>query len=346
MKYLILTVVIVFLFATPVKAMEYEAPQVPQSGSAYMPKETTSFSAGLWSIIKEGIKEVRPDIADAAGICISIIVCFTLCSIVNTFPGSSGKLVQLVSALIIGYLLLQPSNALIRLASNTISDLCQYGKMIFPVLTSALAANGGITKSTALYAGSVAFNTVLSAIISSFILPLIYIFLCISVASAAIGEEQLEKIKGFIKWLITWSLKIMLYTFTGYMGITGVVSGSTDAAALKATKLTISGVVPVVGGILSDASETVLVGAGVVKNVIGVYGLLAVVAVWIGPFVKIGIQYLLLKLSNAVCETISTKNNCKLLLDFTTAMGLLLAMTGVVSLFLMISIICFMKGVS
>jgi stage III sporulation protein AE len=127
------------------------------------------------------------------------------------------------------------------------------------------------------------------------------------------------------------------------MGITGVVSGSADAAALKAAKLTFSGVVPVVGGILSDASEAVLVGAGLVKNAVGVYGLLAVLAIWIGPFIKIGAQYLLLKMTHALCGAFSADTAGKLIQDFSTAMGLLLAATAAICVLFLVSIICFMK---
>jgi len=143
---------------------------------------------------------------------------------------------------------------------------------------------------------------------------------------------------------MTWGLKIILYVFTGYMSITGVITGTADAAAVKAAKLTISGAVPVVGGILSDASEAVIIGAGVMKNAVGVYGLLAVVAIWITPFLQIGSIYLLLKLTAIVCSVFGVKESSDLIEDFSGAMGLLLGMTGTVSLLILISTICFMKG--
>ena len=346
MKYLFTIIIILLLFATPVSAVDFQAPTVPNSGEAYMPDDTQSFSAGLWSIVKEGISHIKPSIYDATGICLSIIASVILCSIVKVFPGSSGKMVTLIGAMLIGYLLLNPSNTMVNLGSTTVQELSDYGKLLFPVLTAAMAASGGVTKSAALYTGAVAFITFLCSLISSVIVPLIYIYLCVAVASGAIGEMTLEKVKSFIKWLITWSLKIILYAFSGFMGITGVISGSADAAAIKATKLTISGVVPVVGSILSDASETVLVSAGIVKNSVGVYGLLAVIAVWIGPFIKIAVQYLLLRLTCVICEIFSVEHTSKLIQDFASALGLLLAMTGTVCLLLLISIVCFMKGVA
>ena len=118
-----------------------------------------------------------------------------------------------------------------------------------------------------------------------------------------------------------------------------------DAAALKAAKLTISGAVPVVGGILSDASEAILVSASLAKNAAGIYGLLAFISIAVLPFVKIGIHYLLLKVTTATCGIFGIKSLTNLLKDYASAMGLLLGMTGAVSLLMMISTVCFMRGI-
>ena len=174
---------------------------------------------------------------------------------------------------------------------------------------------------------------------------MVYIFLAFSIGCSAIGEDILKRLRDFLKWLVSWCLKIVLYVFTGYITITGIVSGTTDQMALKAAKLTISGAVPVVGGILSDASEAVLVSAGLVKNAVGVYGLIAIAAIAMGPFLRIGVQYLLLKLTAAVCGVFGNKKTTELVGDFSSAMGILLAMTGAVCLILLISMVCFMKGV-
>ena len=99
------------------------------------------------------------------------------------------------------------------------------------------------------------------------------------------------------------------------------------------------------GNIISDASEAVLVSAGIMKNAAGVYGLLAILAIWIGPFIQIGIQYLLLKLTSGICEMFAVKSMAELMKDYSTAMGLVLAMTGTECLLFLISTICFMKGV-
>lgn len=324
---------------------QFTPPQVPQSGAELMPADTASFGEGLWQLLRDALAGLNPDLSEAAGVCLGILAVVLLISVLKLFPGAAEKTADFVGAVGICTLLLKSSNSLISLSVNTIADISQYGRLLLPVMTSALAAQGSVTASTALYAGTAFFDTVLCSLLTKLLIPAIYIFLTLSAANAAMGEEVLKKLAGFVKWLSAWILKTILYVFTGYMGITGVVSGTTDAAALKAAKLTISGVVPVVGGILADASEAVLVGAGVVRNAAGIYGILAILAVFAGPFLRIGCHYLLIKLTGAVCAVFGAKRCTDLVGDFSTAMGLLLAMTGSVCLLQMISTVCFLRGV-
>ncbi len=213
-------------------------------------------------------------------------------------------------------------------------------------MTAALAAQGGVSSSVALYTGTAFFNSLMASSIKNILTPMIYLFLGLSTACACLGEEMLIRLRDGLKWLMTWLLKTVLYIFTGYIGITGVVSGTTDAAALKAAKLTISGVVPVVGGILSDASEAVLVGVGTAKNAAGLYGIFAILAMFLGPFLKIGAHYLLIKGISLICSVFGNKRTAGLITDFSSAMGFVLAMNGAVSMMLLISVVCYMKGVS
>lgn len=345
MKKLLIPIFWLLILLIPVRAMEFSAPIAPDRAQTYMPQETESFGEGLWYVIKTAISELQPSMAETSAICLSLIVVNILVSVLQNFSGSGKLTVEIAGILLISVVLLQPANALLQLGIETIEDLSAYGKLLLPVMTAAVAAQGGATTSAALYTGTVFFNSVLITFITKLIVPMIYVYLCLCIAGSLIGESMLKALLKFVKWAMTWCLKIILYTFTGYIGITGVISGTTDATALKAAKLAISGAVPVVGGILSDASETVLVSVGMMKSAAGIYGVLAIVAIGIGPFLQIGVQYLLLKVSAAICAGIGTKKTANLIQDFSGVMGLVLAMTGTVCLLLLISIVCFMKGV-
>ena len=81
------------------------------------------------------------------------------------------------------------------------------------------------------------------------------------------------------------------------------------------------------------------------KNAAGLYGIFALLAIFLNPFLKIGIHYILLKATAAICGVYGAKSAIDLIDDFSATMGLLLAMTGSVCLLLLISTVCFMKGV-
>ena len=328
-------------------AVEYDIPAAPSSVAQIVPKEAETFGQGLWQVIKACIREVNPALTKAAGVCLQLAAVVLLAGLVSGFvSGYSTKAVQVAAAVAVGTTLLEPSVALIELGVETVQSLSEYGKLLLPVMTSALAAQGGTTSSVGLYAATALFDSFLSTAISSLLLPMIYLFLGLAVGNAALNEPILAKIRDFLKWLMTWILKISLYLFTGFLTVTGVVSGSADAAALKAAKITISGAVPVVGSILSDASEAVLVGVGVLRNAAGVYGLITVIAIFMAPFVQIGCQYILLKATGALCGSIIKNGATGLIHDFSAAMGLIVAMTATQTVLLLVSTVCFMKGVS
>ena len=335
------------LFLLPVtqaSAMEITAPRVPESAQQWMPDNTASFADGLAELFEKALFQLRPELKEAAAVSSSILAAAVLLSVVRCFLGKHKRTVGFVGTASVALVLLHNSNAMVQLAAETLRKLSDYGKLLFPVMTSAMAAQGAVTTSAALYVGTSVLDLVLGYLLSDLLLPGVYLFLAVSVTFAATGEPLLKRIREGMKKVISWFLKTALTVFTTYMSITGVVSGTTDAAALKAAKVTISSVVPVVGGILSDASEAVLISAGILKNAAGIYGILALLAILLEPFLKIGIQYLVLKAVAAVCAIIEGDNIAQLLDDVSTAMGLLLAMTGAVCVLLLISTICFMKG--
>lgn len=346
MRKLIVAAIAALLLAMPVSALELTAPEVPEAGAQIIPEDTENFGGALKELVRKAISKVRPDLQEASRTSVTVLCTALILSVLQSFSGNTKRVTETAGTVLIASVLCMSTNSLIRLGSDTVMELSEYGKLLLPVMTAALAAQGGAASSAVLYTGTAAFDMLLSNLINKLLVPMVYLFLALAVANSAVGEEILKKMRDLIKWFIGWSLKILLTVYTTYISISGVVSGTTDAAALKATKMTIATFVPVVGGILSDASEAVLVGAGLVKNAAGIYGILAALAVFLSPFLKTGIHYVFLKLTAAICGMYGSKHLTDLVEDFTAAMGFLLAMTGSACLLLLISTICFLKGIA
>ena len=326
--------------------LNYTAPLPPEDVQQWIPQSSEGFGADLWKVFTAALQTLQPELAEAAAACIGILGVMIVLSILRTLPGKASSASDLVGVLAVCALLLQQTGTLIQLTAKTVQELSEYGKLLIPVMTAAMASQGALTTSTALYSATALLNALLTKGIAVLLIPMIYIYLALAAAASATGEKLLDSLGDFVQWLTGWCLKLILYVFTGYMSITGVVSGSVDAAAIKATKLTMSGFVPVVGGILSDASDAVLLGASVMKNSVGVAGLVALFAIWIAPFLRIACMYLCLKLTAALCDAFDVPKVNGLLKRFSSAMGLLLGMTASVCIMLLVSVVCFMKGVA
>lgn len=345
MRRIIILLIVLLFLPISVNASEFTAPVAPEEAQKYMPEKSESFIEDLLYVVSAAIGEIYPHVQDAAGICVALIATTLLISVLQCLSDITKQTAELVGVLSVGLLLLEPTYTLITLGIETVTSLCQYGKLLLPVMTAAMAAQGAVTTSTALYTGTALFNTILTSAIQALGIPMTYIYLVLGIANSSVSNPILQKLQKFIKWCLTWTLKLSIYLFTGYLGITRVVSGTVDASAIKATKLALSGLVPVIGKVISDASETILLSADVMKNAAGIYGLVAIAAICIIPFIRIGIQYLMLKITASVSSVFGCKSTIQIMEDFSCAMGFLLAMTGTLSVLLLVSTVCFMKGV-
>lgn len=344
MRKFIILIFLIPLLIQPTVAMEFTAPAAPDGAKDYLPQNSSSFSEDLLYIARKAINAFLPSLSEAARACVTVLAVSILVSTLKGFNGLSARFVELVSTLSIATALLLPSNSLISVGISTIESISEYGKLLIPVITASLAAEGGSVTSASLYTATILFNTVITIVISKLFIPMLYGYIAISIAKSFVDESILGSIHKFCKWLMTWILKISIYVFTGYLGVTSVITGKVDAAAVKAAKIAISGTVPVIGNVISDASETILLSASLMKNAVGTYGLLVIIALWIGPFLKIGAQYLTLKITGAVSDVFGSKQTVGLIQDFSSAMGFLVAMTGTLCLLFFVSIVCFMKG--
>lgn len=269
------------------------------------PDGMPDFRSGVRSILRAAAGGSGGALRSGLRLCAVLLAMVTLCAVVRMSAQKDPvNAVSAVGALGICAACLGGMQSMISLASETVTRLSDYSACLLPVMASAMAMSGGTVSAGTLYAGTALFSGLLSRLIARLLLPGVSVYLVVAAAEAALADSLLSELREFVGWLISKSLRVVLFVFTGYLTVTGVISGSADAAAVRATKAAVSGMVPVVGSILSDASETLLASASALKSSMGVFGMLAVLAICLTPFLKIGAQYLLLKGTAAVSGTI------------------------------------------
>ncbi|MDR0917526.1 MAG: stage III sporulation protein AE [Oscillospiraceae bacterium] len=265
---------------------------------------------------------------------------------VTMLPTGHGNYAVLAGVLAISAVSLATVNTFIGMGARVLDDLVTFSRMLLPTLAAASAASGAITSASVKYAATTLFLNILITGMRTVIMPLIYAYCAVSVAESAVGTDALAGVSNLIKWLVKTLLTGFSLVFVVYMSITGVIASTSDAAAVKATKTMISTVLPVVGSILADAADTVLSGAAILRGAVGVFGVLAVVAVCAVPFLKLGVNYLLFKAAGGLSGAVADSRISKLINAFGTAFGMTLAMAGVCAVMLFVAIISTIRFVT
>ncbi|MCI2058827.1 MAG: stage III sporulation protein AE [Oscillibacter sp.] len=302
----------------------------------------------IWDGIRGQMDEIlRSRLRDAVGILLVVLLCGVaegFCR--GTEAGISARLTSVAGALAISLLTAGSMDTLIGLGADTLGALSDFSKVLLPTLAAAAASAGAVGTATVQQVTAVFFVDLLLRLINGLLLPLVYLYIGTLTAAAMLPESRLSWIAEGLKKTVTWILSAVLVAFTLYLSAVRIISGSADTAAVKVAKAAIAGAVPVVGSILSEASETVLAGAGLLKSTIGIFGMLAVLAVSIYPFLQLGIQYLLYKLTAFLAGTVGTPELCRLIDGLGGAFGLVLGMVGAGALLILISVLSCVAAVT
>jgi stage III sporulation protein AE len=314
------------------------------------PSGATGFSDGVGRILEQAAGQVKDVLRQRLRGAASILLVAVLCGAVEgAYQGAGGKptpYLSMAGALSVTALTAGSLDSLLGLGAETIDQLSTFSKALLPTLAAATAAAGAVSTATFQQVTTVFLADLLMNLIDGLLLPLVYLYIGVLTAAGCLPGGRLEPIAAGIKKVVTWVLTTSLLVFTVYLSVAGVVSGAVDGAAVKVAKAAISGAVPVVGGIIAEASETVLAGAGLLKNTIGVFGMLAILAVCVYPFLQLGIQYLLYKLTAFLAGAVGTPGLCKLIDGLGDAFGLVLGMTGACALLLLVSVLSSVAAVT
>lgn len=303
----------------------------------------SDFSGGLSSIFSGALEDSGTAIRTALSLCCRILAIVLMCAVLTGLGGKHNEAMELAGVLAVGLVCVGQASGFFSLMAETIDAMTAFSSFLFTSLAAATAATGSVGTAGALYGVTVALCGSLSRMLELLFLPAISCYMALMIANYAIGDDSLRTVGDTIRQLTVSLLKLLILAFTAYLSLTGVIRGSADSAAVKAAKLAISSAVPVVGSMIADASETLLVSAGLLRSGIGVFGLLGVLAISIGPFLETGISYLMLKLTAAAASVTGEKRLSGLISAMAGAMGLITAVTGVCTLLIMIGCVCFMK---
>ncbi len=280
---------------------------------------------------------LRSGVRDAALLTLTALICGAAGGIADA--AGETRYVSWCGVLALTTLAAGDLRALIGLGARTVDDLGTLSKLLLPTLATAMAAGGFASTAGVWQVTTLMVCEVLSDAVERLLLPLVYCYIAASAAGAMLEESRLDLLADGIKKLVTGGLTALVAAFSGYLAVAGVLTGSADRTAVRVTKLAVSGAIPVVGGVLSELTESVLATAGTLRSTIGAVGVLAIGAVCVVPLLRLGIQFLLYKLTAFAAGLVGTKALGEYLDRLGGAFALVFAMTATCALVLMVALL-------
>lgn len=199
---------------------------------------------------------------------------------------------------------------------------------IFPILLTLLTSIGG-TVSVGVYQPAMAvLSNVIINVFISFLFPLFILYTVLTLINNLSTSIKLDKMTGFISSLFKWTIGIIFTIFLGFASMQGLTAGSIDGLSIKTAKYTLKSYIPIVGGYMADGIFLVLAGCNLIKNAVGLCGLLLIFSTLISPLIEIIVFMLALKFVSAIVEPLGNGKLASLISGLAKALQMLIAMVA------------------
>lgn len=196
---------------------------------------------------------------------------------------------------------------LVKDIKQTIEVLSGVVNAVYPPLITLLTAVGGGVSTGLFNPGLAVVASVVGNIMTIVVLPLFIATVVFSIVGSISDNVKLDKLQSASRYIGSGVMSLTFGGLIAYLSLSGLIGGTVDSASIKATKYLVSSYVPVIGGYLSQGVDLVRVGMVIVKNAVGVSGIIAVVLIVLSPAVKLFALTVGLKLTAGIIEPITDK---------------------------------------
>lgn len=304
-------------------------------------EETLSFQGVMKKLFSILTSEIKSNMGNLIKLLTIAVIAAVFTNFSHTFQNSQvAEIGFYVTYLLMFVILASTFIQATSISSDTITKLLDFMKALVPTYCMTVAFCTGASTSVLYYEGILVLITVVNVVLIKVIIPLANIFMMATLADNITAEDTLSKLTELLSTVIKWVLKTLLAVVIGIGTVQSLIAPALDqvkrSSIIRATDM-----IPGVGGILSGVTETVL-GAGVLlKNCVGVAGMVAVFAICAVPLIKLLIFVLIYKVLAAAIQPISDKRVVNCVSACAQATGLLLqtVFVGVVLFEIVITIV-------
>lgn len=237
----------------------------------------------------------------------------------------SPETVTLIGSSCVACLLAVPVVSLITDSFSVLEALSVFTSSFSGVFCAVVSASGGVIQGTSFLGLNIALNSVMSVILSGISKPLANCMCALSFLSCFNIKTFSERMSDLFKKFYIFILGLLTTVFSGLSAIKTILGGSADTVAVKGVKFLVGRSLPIVGGIVSESYQSVIASLGLIKNTVGVFGILTVVITVLPIVMELFIWCLSFNFISTVSEIFGCFKIQNLILVFKDVIILLIA---------------------
>ena len=203
-------------------------------------------------------------------------------------------------------LLLKSFQLISGVLSDTLGTTLDFMRALMPAFCLTMVFSTGTVTAMGFYQLTLFLLYIIEAALIYGVLPAVHIYVMLELVNHLTREEMISRLTELILRLVEWTLKFLFTLVVGINVVQGLLSPVIDGFKTTMFSKTV-GMLPGLGASAGAVAE-VMVGSGIIiKNGVGIAGILVVLLLCAGPLLKVGIMTLMYKLSAAVVQPIADK---------------------------------------
>ncbi len=305
----------------------------PSGMSGFSVQKVFSF---LWQKAGDAASAPFKAVAAVFGI---LLLCALMESMKTAFAAESMKTVfGVVCTLAIAGVLVTPILQCITTAAATVKDSATFLTAFLPVFAGLSAASGHPASAVLSQGAVLAMAQVLSQIASTTFVPMVSLYLAFCVIGSVSPGVSISSLAVFARKAVSIGLVLLLTIFTAVLTVQGFIAQSADTVSMKTAKFVVSSAVPVVGSAISDAMNTVVSCAGLLKSAVGAYAIVVFLAAYLPALLECAVWMLAVDLALALADITGGSPASALLKGVSEALKMLTALVTASALAMIVSI--------
>ncbi|MBM7555225.1 stage III sporulation protein AE [Halanaerobacter jeridensis] len=215
------------------------------------------------------------------------------------------KLANGIIYLVLIIIALNSFKVAVVIAQNTITNMVDIMHALLPLLLTLLVSLGSITSATLFHPISFLIVNALSTVVAKVVFPLIFLAAILDIINNISDHYQVTGLASLFKQIGVGLLGVVMTIFMAAIVTQGTIAAVSDGVTIRTAKYLTGSFVPIVGGFVANALDMIVGGSLLIKNALGIFGVLTILIFCSFSVIKIIALVFIYRLAAAIVQPVS-----------------------------------------